>query len=79
MLYDGPLGAQDACTVKQFGHGMRPCVTKLQGPMAENFLQARADTDMQIAQLRSLSEDSEIGRLGGVPPAERVFMYLQVS
>ena len=34
---------------------------------------------MQPAQLRSLSEDSEIGRLGGVPPAERVFMYLQVS
>ena len=43
------------------------------------FLQALADTDMQAAQLRSLSEDSEIGRLGGVPPAERVFMYLQVS
>lgn len=45
----------------------------------QNFLQALADTDVQIAQLRSLSEDSEIGRLGGVPPAERVFMYLQVS
>ena len=47
--------------------------------MAENFLQGLADTDTQIAQLRSLSEDSEIGRLGGVPPAERVFIYLQVS
>ena len=26
-----------------------------------------------------LADDAELARLGGIPPAERVFMYLQVS
>jgi len=42
-------------------------------------LQALADTPRASAQLRSTSEDFELGRFGGVPPAERVFMYLQVQ
>ena len=41
-------------------------------------LQALADSNTPTVQLRGPSQDSELGMTGGVPPAERVFMYLQV-
>ena len=40
--------------------------------------QALADTNTPTKQSASLSQDTELSRLGGISPAERVFMYLQV-
>ena len=40
--------------------------------------QALADANTPTGQLASLSQDTELSRLGGISPAERVFMYLQV-
>ena len=40
-------------------------------------LQALADSNTPTVQQRGLSEGSEPGILGGILPAERVFMYLQ--
>ena len=40
--------------------------------------QALADANTPAGQFASLSQDTELSRLGGISPAERVFMYLQV-
>ena len=40
--------------------------------------QALADTNTPTGRFASLSQDTELSRLGGISPAERVFMYLQV-
>ena len=36
------------------------------------------DANMPAGRCPSLSQDLELTRLGGISPAERVFMYLQV-
>ena len=40
--------------------------------------QALMDANMPAGRCPSLSQDLELTRLGGISPAERVFMYLQV-
>ena len=40
--------------------------------------QALADANTPAGRFPSLSQDAELSRLGGISPAERVFMYLQV-
>ena len=40
--------------------------------------QALADANTPAGRFGSLSQDPELSLLGGISPAERVFMYLQV-
>ena len=47
---------------------------------AQSWIQQQAlvDANTSTRRIPNLSQDLELSRLGGISPAERVFMYLQV-